>query len=197
MRKTIHLLGTVINLTVTIACIAALAAAVFSFMKSRKTGEPITILGYRPVYVLTGSMEPFMMTDSIMITKQFGENDTLKEGDVVTFHVQDEEGKPLVITHRIKKIDEDGTITTKGDNNRVVDSTTITRDDVDAKIEKWAHLWRRGRYDTVIQICTLSLCCFPGIHIRHKFRSKINPQSGANHATFTLHNGARLIELSV
>ena len=76
-----------------------------------------------------------MMTDSIMITKQFGENDTLKEGDVVTFHVQDEEGKPLVITHRIKKIDEDGTITTKGDNNRVADSTTITRDDVDSAIQ--------------------------------------------------------------
>ena len=173
MRKTIHLLGTVINLTVTIACIAALAAAVFSFMKSRKTGEPITILGYRPVYVLTGSMEPFMMTDSIMITKQFGENDTLKEGDVVTFHVQDEEGKPLVITHRIKKIDEDGTITTKGDNNRVVDSTTITRDDVDAKVvlvfnqaAVLIHMWATAKGKAIL-IASLTgiLLLFIGIRI--------------------------------
>ena len=148
MKKTIHVISAIISMAVTVACILALTAAIMSFMKSRKTGEPTTVLGYRPVYVLTGSMEPFMMTDSIVITKQFGDDDSIKEGDVVTFHVQDEEGKNLVITHRIKTIDEDGTITTKGDNNRVVDAVPITRENIDAKVVavfNWtaslAHIW--------------------------------------------------------
>ena len=148
MKKTLHLLSTAISMAVTIVCILALAAAIISFMKARKTGEAITVLGYRPVYVLTGSMEPFMKTDSIVITKQFDSNDSLREGDVVTFHIQDEGGKNLVITHRIKKIDEDGTITTKGDNNRVTDAVPITRDNIDAKVVlvcNWTasliHMW--------------------------------------------------------
>lgn len=162
MKKTMHIIGTIINLAITFACFAALAAAIFSFMTSRKTGEPITILGYRPVYVLTGSMEPFMMTDSIVITKQFGDADTIREGDVITFHVKNEEGKNLVITHRIKQIDENGTITTKGDNNRVADAIPITRDNIDAKVVvtlNWIatliHMWatRKGK---IILICALS-----------------------------------------
>ena len=58
----------------------------------------------------------------------------------------------LVITHRIKKIEEDGTITTKGDNNRVVDAAVFTRDNVDAKVVfvfNWAavliHMWATAK----------------------------------------------------
>ena len=42
--------------------------------------------------------------------------------------------KTIVVTHRIKKIHEDGSITTKGDNNRVADAIPITIDNIEAKV---------------------------------------------------------------
>ena len=157
MKKSMKYLSSFLGWVFTILCVLALVFASFSFLNSKKTGEPVTVLGYRPVYVLTGSMEPFMMTDSIVITKTLEDGDELVQGDVVTYHVEDEEGKTLVITHRIKEINEDGTMITKGDNNRVVDAYPITRDNVEAKVVKplnfvatLVHLWARPKGKVII-----------------------------------------------
>lgn len=163
MKKPLSLAASLFEWAFTAFSILALAAAMFSFLQAKKTGEPITVFGYRPVYVLTGSMEPYMMTDSIVITRAVAGGEALREGDVVTYHVEDADGKELAITHRILEIQEDGLILTKGDNNRVADAYPITADNADAKVVlplNWTaqliHTWadRKGK----ILICSVLLC---------------------------------------
>lgn len=134
MKKTLKIIGNTLGWIFNIICIAALVLAVFTAYNAHKTGEPANIFGYRPVYVLTGSMEPYMKTDSIVITKDVKNIDEINVGDVVTYHITDDDGKRLVITHRIKEISKDGTITTKGDNNNVPDAYELSIDNIEAKV---------------------------------------------------------------
>lgn len=106
---------------------------IFRVVESKKTGEGVFLLGYRPVLVLTGSMEPYMMTNGIALTKEVDSLDDIAVGDVVTYHVMNDNGRKLLITHRIVAID-DGLIYTKGDNNNVIDGYPLTMDNVEAKV---------------------------------------------------------------
>mgnify|MGYP004655501671 CR=1 FL=1 len=110
-----------------------LVFTIFRVAESKKTGEGVFLLGYRPVLVLTGSMEPYMMTNGIALTKEVDSLDDIAVGDVVTYHVMNDDGKKLLITHRIVAID-DGLIYTKGDNNNVIDGYPLTMDNVEAKV---------------------------------------------------------------
>ena len=53
---------------------------------------------------------------------------------MISFHLDTESGKRLNFTHRIIDIDENGVITTKGDNNQVPDGYPLTIENVDAKV---------------------------------------------------------------
>lgn len=58
MNKALKIIGNILGWIFNIICIVALILAVFTAYNAHKTGEPANIFGYRPVYVLTGSMEP-------------------------------------------------------------------------------------------------------------------------------------------
>lgn len=131
--RCLKIFGKIFGIVFNILCVLLLFLAVFTAYNSHKTGEPANIFGYKPVYVLTGSMEPYMKTDGVVITKEIDSIDDIKVDDVVTYHVYDDD-KKITITHRIKEIKEDGTIITKGDNNRVVDSYSLTIDNIEAKV---------------------------------------------------------------
>lgn len=124
--------------------IAMCGLMVFTIYNARvamKTGESKFLFGYRPVLVLTGSMEPYMMTNGLALTKQVDSMDDLEVGDVVTYHLYDENGAlmrnesglPIRITHRIIAIDEDK-IYTKGDNNNVDDGFALGIDNIEAEV---------------------------------------------------------------
>ena len=91
-------------------------------------------VGYQPVFVQTGSMEPTMRTHSIVLIKRVDSMEELEVDDIVTFQVFDGSGTPITITHRIYNIKEDGSIITKGDNNRVADNYTLTIDNIKAEV---------------------------------------------------------------
>lgn len=110
-----------------------LVFTIFRVVESRKTGEGVFLLGYRPVLVLTGSMEPYMMTNGVALTKEVDSLDDIAVGDVVTYHILNDNGKKLLITHRIIAIDN-GLIYTKGDNNNVDDGFSLTIENVEAKV---------------------------------------------------------------
>lgn len=85
------------------------------------------VFGYKPVVVLSGSMEPFMMTDSLVIIKKTKD---IKENDVIMFSVDDE----TMVCHRVVEIDKEGKITTKGDNNETADFSKVPLSDVKGKV---------------------------------------------------------------
>lgn len=105
----------------------------FNTYQARKSGEAAFLFGYRPVIVLTGSMEPYMLVNSIALTKEVTSLDEIAVGDVITYHMESQTGRPLRITHRIIAIDNEK-IYTKGDNNYVDDGFYLTMDNVEAKV---------------------------------------------------------------
>lgn len=86
------------------------------------------ILGYKPLVVLSGSMEPTLPIGSVIYYTPVEESE-LKVGDVITFRPN---GGENMVTHRIHAI-QDGKIETKGDANEVVDPALIEYKDVVGK----------------------------------------------------------------
>lgn len=76
--------------------------------------------GSNPFYVVSsGSMEPVLKVNDVLIVRDGGSWGDLKVGDIIVFNRPD--GEDRVIVHRIIDIDEDSdgdrTIRTKGDAN--------------------------------------------------------------------------------
>ena len=88
------------------------------------------LIGYKPLVVLSGSMEPTFKTGSVIYYKHVLEED-IKVGDVITFKMGDS-----LVSHRVKSI-ENKMYETKGDANNASDATRISYSDIvgkDAKI---------------------------------------------------------------
>lgn len=83
------------------------------------------IFGIVPRVVMSGSMEPTIMTGSVCLVNENVDPDSLEVGDVVAFTLVS--GKE--VTHRIIQKDAT-TFRTKGDNNEDPDISPINRDQV-------------------------------------------------------------------
>ena len=90
--------------------------------------EAPDFLGYKPFIVLSGSMEPTIMTGDLVIIQKCNTKE-LKEGDIIAFR-----SGTSVITHRILKstIENGKTMfITKGDNNNTEDRNPVALSDVE------------------------------------------------------------------
>lgn len=104
----------------------AILISLFSFGTSTLTTGEGTIFGNKPIIVMTGSMEPTILTKSIIVGKEITDPRTISVDDIVTFKVLNE-GVEKRITHRIIAIDtEHQTVTTKGDNNSGADMYDVS-----------------------------------------------------------------------
>ena len=94
--------------------------------------ETPSILGYKNYIIVSGSMEPTIMTgDSIFVRKV--PEDEIKVNDIISF--QDGE---TITTHRIIEITEENGMkkyTTKGDNNHVKDKNKVTYEEIEGKYQ--------------------------------------------------------------
>jgi signal peptidase len=84
--------------------------------------------GYKPFIVLSGSMEKKIMTNDLIVVKEYDKS-TTKVGDIISFKIDN-----TVITHRIydiKEIDGVKYYVTKGDNNNIEDREFITDDNIE------------------------------------------------------------------
>lgn len=85
---------------------------------------PVVVLGWQPVTIISGSMAPTVRPGHVVVVEPFAAQE-LEAGDVVTYRDVDLD---RLVTHRIAKIDEDGTITTRGDANPVDDPVPLATD---------------------------------------------------------------------
>ncbi len=79
----------------------------------------VSFIRFRPLFVLSGSMEPALPTGSLLIIDL--KNIKPSEGDVITYRLS---GK--LITHRMVR-DEGNRYITKGDNNPIEDPSPVMR----------------------------------------------------------------------
>lgn len=91
------------------------------------------IMGFRPVVVLTGSMQPTFPVGSIVYYHKCAFED-LQEGDPITFKAED-----ALVTHRITTVNGiSRTVVTKGDNNPTEDPAPVEEDQIVGKTTKFA-----------------------------------------------------------
>ncbi|MBS6955306.1 MAG: signal peptidase I [Enterocloster asparagiformis] len=85
-------------------------------------------LGYKPFIVLSGSMEPNIMTGDMVFVKET-DPDSLKVGDVIAY-----KSGSAVVTHRIVDVTSENGETryiTQGDANNAPDQTSVKPADVE------------------------------------------------------------------
>lgn len=81
---------------------------------------------FRFYAVQTGSMEPAIKVGDLILVK---EEEEYKQGDVITFRGGTGDSQKT-ITHRIEKVNEDGTFITKGDANSAADIDLVKEEDI-------------------------------------------------------------------
>lgn len=123
IRQILNVIGTFI----TVLLVALAVLTMVGMVRQNITGQPFTILGYKPVVIQTGSMEPTIKTNAVVIVKQTKD---VEENDVLLFET---EGGYVV--HRYYDTDEEtGMIITKGDANKTEDLDLLDMDNVFGKV---------------------------------------------------------------
>jgi signal peptidase I len=111
--------------TVTVILIIFLFTALL-FITLTNSRSNATILGYGFYSINSGSMEPTLMVDDVIIVKASTEGGVnYKVGDIIVYESFATESFGHLITHRITEIDENGRYITEGDNNNAPDSLPV------------------------------------------------------------------------
>jgi signal peptidase I len=79
--------------------------------------------------VQTGSMRPTINEGDLILVR---EDSTYSKGDIITY-IDSNSNVPVTVTHRIENVNEDGTFTTKGDFNSVIDINPVSTDEIVGK----------------------------------------------------------------
>jgi signal peptidase I len=89
------------------------------------------VIGYRPVVVLSGSMEPKMPVGSI-IYYAATTYEEIEVGDIVTYTIRDDSN--TMVTHRVlEKNEADRSLIMKGDANEKADVNPVRFSDIKGK----------------------------------------------------------------
>lgn len=86
------------------------------------------IFGFKPILVMSGSMEPTINTYQFVIAKPISAEE-LKINDIVTYRA----ANGLTIIHRIIEINDEGFIF-KGDANEEADENIVTAEQIGYKV---------------------------------------------------------------
>lgn len=86
------------------------------------------VFRFKPLVVLSGSMEPTFKVGSIIYTRDC-KQDEIDVGDIITFKLDDD----TYVSHRVHSIDENGLYETKGDANDSPDPKKLSYDDIVGK----------------------------------------------------------------
>ena len=112
-----------------IAFIVLLIALIIMYKANTNPDKVPDVFGYKPMIVLTGSMETSIHTGDLVFVKTV-DTSTLKKGDVIAFRNEEN----TVTTHRIVElVTEDGKqyFKTKGDANNTNDKNLVAMEDVE------------------------------------------------------------------
>lgn len=124
------IIGLIFKVLFLIIVIPIILMSVVVMIKANKYPDKIPdILGYKPMIVLSGSMETALYTGDLVFVKIVNP-DTLKKGDIIAFRNEVD----TVTTHRIIDIvNKNGQeyFKTKGDNNNIEDSNLVSVEDIE------------------------------------------------------------------
>jgi len=121
------------NIITTSICIIltfiTLTSVTIMFKMATNPDKVPSILGYKVMTVLTGSMSPNIIPGDLVISKDVKDFTSIKNGTIITYMSKDK----TLITHRITEIQDKSGIKmykTKGDANPVEDVEMILQDQI-------------------------------------------------------------------
>lgn len=120
--------------TVNVLSTMVILLAVFVLLSVLLTerGQVPQVLGYSAFRVLTGSMEPQIREQDLILVRRT-EPESVQVGDVITFYSADPALGGAVNTHRVTAISQDAhgvSFTTKGDANLIEDRYAVRETDL-------------------------------------------------------------------
>lgn len=136
MKSLLSKISNIISIVIIVVALVILVSAVFT-----RSGDVPKVMGHSFMKVLTGSMEPEIKADSIVVTKEVAAEE-IQVGDVISYYSADPELYGMPVTHRvtdIKKVDGKFYFTTKGDVNVLEDKNPVMADDVIGKVVFSSH----------------------------------------------------------
>lgn len=120
-------------------------------------------LGWQTAVVTSGSMEPALPVGSVIVAAP-PTDETLRPGAVVLAETPDSPGQ--LVSHRMVRLDPDGSIVTRGDANPTIDSVPIPTESVHGVVRLVvpviggpATWWRAGAYGHVAAAAGFVLTC--------------------------------------
>lgn len=127
LTKTI---GKIVKILFFIIATPILILSLIIMIKARMYPEKVPdVFGYKPMIVLSGSMETSIYTGDLVFVKMVNTN-TLKENDIIAFRNETN----TVTTHRIVELVKENGNTlfrTKGDNNNTEDAKLVLANEVE------------------------------------------------------------------
>ena len=147
-----------------ILSIFIIAAAVLILLNvvMTKSGDIPSVMGYSLFRVMTGSMEPAIPTNSVIVTRAV-EATEIEVGDVISYFSKDPTLRGAVNTHRVVGIyEEEGTVfyQTRGDANNADDLYPPTADEIIGEVVFSSYL-----LGIVVRLISNPLIFFPLIVI--------------------------------
>lgn len=115
---------------------AVIVATVILIITGRFSEDSMpSVLGRKVLTVISGSMEPAIMTGDVIIVEPLKPEEEIGEGDIITFWASDEtSSSPMLVTHRVMGViyvnDVPAAYVTKGDANNAPDLTPVTREQI-------------------------------------------------------------------
>lgn len=124
-KSVLDIIFTVLGVVLCVIMIPIVAVNITLIIKSYTSPDQVPdFFGYKPFIVMSGSMEPTIMTGDLIVSKNINADD-VKAGDVISYHLGD-----AVITHRVLEITADGNgarqFIMQGDNNNAKDEKPVT-----------------------------------------------------------------------
>ena len=126
----VKIIRTLVNILSIVMIILALFVLLSVVMT--KPGQAPSVLGYSSFRVLSGSMEPTIRTNSMILVKKVNPSE-VRAGDVISFYSSDPALGGAVNTHRVLSVEKQNGIyifTTKGDANLIPDEYTTSGNDL-------------------------------------------------------------------
>lgn len=173
MKKTLNIIYYTLTGVLALFTIVLVIAGIVSFINQ----EPLNIFGYGMAPVGSESMEPEIRKGDFVFTNHNVLFEDIVVGDDIIFVSKDQNGKRIVVVHRVDSIGSEGQLITKGINNSRVDDEPVYEDNYLGKVIGVNSLFGFGKVlidsrVTIVFILTVGLLMVLGLQVGEYYSKK-------------------------